>query len=139
MTPIFGHEEAVVPFVAAVAGLRPDFGNCRTLAVVSGDRLVAGVVFHNWSPESGVIELTAASVDRRWATRGVMNAVFGYAFSFCQAAVARTAEDNMTVRKLWKAFGAVEYIIPRLRGRAASDAILVLTDDAWAVSRYRRK
>lgn len=140
MTPVFGFEQSIVPWVALVAGIRPDFGNCRTMAVFNGNGdLVAGVVFHNWSPESAVIELTAASIDRRWATRGVMNAVFGYVFDFAQAAVARTAEDNMTVRKLWKALGASEYIIPRLRGRTASDAVLVLTDDAWAVSKYRRK
>lgn len=100
--------------------------------------LVGGVVFHNWNPETGVIEVSAASIDARWATRGVMRAVFEYIFQTaeCQLAVARTGEDNKRTRRLWKALGATEYIIPRLRGRTASEAILTLTQEAWENSKF---
>ncbi len=140
MTPVFGHAEAVVPFVARLSGVRPDFGNCRAMAVIDrDDRMVAGIVFHNWSPDFGVMEVSAAATDRRWAARGVLNTAFDYAFSHAQLVVARTDESNVTVRRLWKAFGATELILPRLRGRTANEALLMLTDDAWANSRYRRK
>ena len=131
--------EAVVPFVANLAGLRADFGNCRTMAVLDkGGVLVAGVIFHNWSPENGVIEVSAAATTPKWATRAVLNAALGYIFSFCQMTVARIAEDNLQARRLWKGLGAQEFILPRLRGRTASEAILLLTDDAWAQSRLKR-
>lgn len=139
MKPVWGMEGAVVPFVASLAGLRPDFGNCRTLAVLDKtEKLVAGLVFHNWSPENGVIEVTGASVTPKWATREVLTTACNYVFSHCQLAVARTAVENMAVRRLWKALGAEEYILPRLRGRTASEAILLLTDDAWAQSKLKR-
>lgn len=138
MTPVWNVPE-VVPFVARLAGVRPDFGNCRTMAVLDRDGvMVAGLVFHNWSPENGVIEISAAAITPKWATRTVLKTALGYVFAHCQMAVARIAEDNMPARRLWKGIGAQEYILPRLRGRGASEAIELLTDDAWAASRFMR-
>lgn len=114
------------------------FGKCRALGVARNGKLVAGVVFHNWSPDAQVIEVSAAAEHRGWATRTVLSTGFNYAFSFCQAAVARTHQDNMPVRRLWSAFGASEHIIPRLRGRDAAEAIYILTAEQWAASKFRR-
>ena len=138
MTPIWGHEAEVTRFVMERIGQTRDFGACRTLAVVSGDRLAAGLVFFNWNPACGVIECAAAADNPRWMTRTVLREALGYVFgpAACQALVARTDEGNGVVRKLWKGLGATEHIIPRLRGRAASEAILLLTDDAWYASKF---
>ena len=139
MNVVWGLKEHVVPFVAQIDSLPGGFGNCQTAAVIDRKgNMVAGVVFHNWNPAAEIIEVSAASVDARWATRGVLQELFGYVFTHCQACAARTAETNRTVRRLWKAFGAQEYIIPRLRGRTASEAILMLTDEAWAASKFAR-
>lgn len=102
--------------------------------------LVAGIVFHNWEPEHGLIEISGAAENRRWFTREVIRVAFGYVFEGlgCQAVTARTAEDNGTVRHICKAIGAEEYIIPRLRGRDAAGVIYVLTDEAWKRSRFNR-
>jgi RimJ/RimL family protein N-acetyltransferase len=109
------------------------------MAVLDGEgRMVAGIVFHNYSPEHGVIEVSAAATTPRWATREVLNAALGYVFAHCQMAVARIAEDNLPARRLWKALGATEYILSRMRGRTASDALQLLTDDAWAQSKLKR-
>jgi RimJ/RimL family protein N-acetyltransferase len=139
VTPVWGGRDAVVAFVARLSGCRPDFGNCQTMAVLDRDgRLVAGLVFHNYSPEYRVIEVSAAATDKRWATRKVLNAACDYIFAHCQMAVARTHMENTATRRLWKALGAEEHILPRLRGRDASEAILLLTDDAWAQSKFKR-
>lgn len=141
MTPVWLPPEHVIPFVAYHTGVMPDFGNCRTMAVMDqSGTMVAGIVFHNWNPQTGVMEVSAAATSPKWATRGVLKEAFGYIFerSGCQMAVARTAESNARVRRLWKAFGAVEYIIPRMRGRDASEAILCVTDDAWQASKLSR-
>lgn len=139
MRVVWGHDDLVAAWVAEELGGRP-FGEHRAAAVVDGDgNLAAGVVFHNWNPEAEVIEVSAAASDPRWATRAVLSELFGYVFAVAQACVARTAEDNARVRRLWKAFGAQEYVIPRLRGRTASEALLMLTDDAWAKSKFMRQ
>ena len=139
MTPLWGHSEIVASFVASlVEGCERGFGPCQAMGVLDGDKLVAGVVFHNWSPEHGVIEMSAAATTRRWITRPVLQAMFGYAFDIlgCQAAVARTDPKLGNVRRMWKAIGAKEYTIPRLRGRNTPEVLLVLADDDWKGSRY---
>lgn len=110
------------------------------MGVASPDRLVAGAVFHNWCPESAVIELSCAADDRRWMTRRVMNAAFGYVFDGlgCQMAVARIHEANEAARKLWRGLGAQEFIIPRLRGKDAAEVIYTLTREQWAASPFKR-
>lgn len=140
MKVVWGHEELVAPWIAEECGLGGPIGECRTASVLAADgRLMAGVAFHNWNPQAGVIEVSAAAADPRWASRSVIRELFGYGFGIAQAVVARTAEDNRRVRRLWQAFGATEYIIPRLRGRTASEALILLTDDAWAQSKFMRQ
>lgn len=94
-------------------------------------RMVAGVLLHNYQPDVGVIEVTAYSETRRWLTRGALEAVFGYVFRHCQLAVARISEHNATARRFWRALGAEEYRIPRLRGRDEAEIISTLTEEQW--------
>lgn len=114
------------------------FGKCQALGVMHRGDLVAGVVFHNWEPEAGTIELSAAAAHRGWMTRSVINEVFGYVFGGlgAQMATARTRADNAAVRRIWKALGASEVIIPRMFGRTENGAVLTLTDDRWRSSKF---
>ncbi len=116
------------------------FGACRAMGVLdSHDKLVAGVVFHNWDKRSGVIEVSSAAIDPRWASRNVLSAAFAYCFDGlgCQSVVARISENNKRASRLWKALGAQEYIIPRLRGEHEAEAVYVLYREVWANSKFR--
>src|SRR3569833_1392033 len=120
-----------------VARLVPDcetgFSNFVSMGVIRDDELVAGVLYHNWSPKTGAIEISAAASDPRWLTKTTLRALFSYPFEQigCQIVVARIAESNKRARRMWKAIGSKEYLIPRLRGPNEAEAIMVLTDDAW--------
>lgn len=59
--------------------------------------------------------------------------MFSYAFdqAGCQMLVARHSEHNATLRRMWNAVGANEYLIPRLRGRDEAEAIATYTAEAW--------
>ena len=117
-----------------VPGCERGWDKCTAALVHSRDgKVAAGVVFHDWSPETGVIEVTAAAVNPRWAQRAVLRELFGYAFGFCQMVVARTT--NPRVVKLWRGFGADVFEVPRLGGRDRAMVLLTLTDDAWAANR----
>jgi RimJ/RimL family protein N-acetyltransferase len=121
-----------------MAGTSQHYAPCVTAAVVNAKgEMVAGVIFHDYDAKAGVIQCSAAALTPKWCTRGVLGELMDYVFRVndCQMLVGRTHEDNAPVRKLWKALGAVEYIIPRLRGRTASEALLCVTDDAWQQSR----
>lgn len=137
MTPFW--DKRVADWTAArIPGFTRGFGPCQALGVTDGKQIVGGVVFHDWNPEAGTVELSAAASDRRWMTRAVMNTVFRYVFDElgCQMAVARTESRNTPVRKLWAALGASEVIIPRLFGRGVDGAVLTLPVERWKASKF---
>ena len=124
----------IAQFVAShIPGCERGFDNFTTLGLVDQERLVAGVVFHNYAPEAGVIELSSASVSRRWLTRPMLKGMFGYPFDQigCQMVVLRVSERNAVMIEIAERFGFQAYRIPRLRGRAEAEIIFTLTDDDW--------
>jgi len=124
----------IVGFVARqIPGAERGFGNCVTMGVIDGETLIAGMVFHNYCPEYQTIELSGAATSKRWLTRAIFNEMFGYAFDNCgcQMLVARHSEHNKTLRRMWNAVGASEYLIPRLRGRNEAEAVATYTAEAW--------
>lgn len=124
-----------------LAGADRGFGNCTAMGVVEGDQLVAGMVFHNYSPENQTIELSGAATTKRWLCRRIFNEMFSYAFDQVgvQMLVARHSEHNTRLRRMWKAVGADEYLIPRLRGRNEAEAIATYTEEAWRNGKTMRK
>lgn len=117
-----------------------DFGACQGLAVLDGNELIAGIIYHNYHPDAAVMELSSASIDKRWLTRPVLKAMFEYPFieCHCQAVVLRVADENKHMHRIAKAYGFEHYVIPRLRGRDANENVFVLTDDAWKSNRFNR-
>jgi RimJ/RimL family protein N-acetyltransferase len=65
------------------------FGPCWAVGVVRGDALAAAVVFHDWQPQAGTVQLSCAAETPRWATRQVIGAVLGAAFAGRLGAPAR--------------------------------------------------
>lgn len=126
----------VEQFVMDQLGYDRDFGPCAYMGF--GEPLVAGVIYHNWHPESGVIELSAASSHRRWLTRSRLFDIFAYPFIQlqCRICVARISEHNKRTRKIWRSLGATEYVIPELRAPNEAEVISVLTADAWKSSKF---
>lgn len=131
-------DDVVLPLVQAICGFARPIDNGRALGLVSGKKLIGGVVFHNWQPEHGVIEVTAASLSPKWFTRGIMNEVTRYAFEKCgcHAMVART-EPKGPASRIWRALGSDEVSIPHLRGRGKPETVFVLTDTAWQKCKFR--
>jgi RimJ/RimL family protein N-acetyltransferase len=126
--------DAIAGFVAAhIDGCERGFADFTTLGVTEEGRLVAGVVYHNYSPEAGVIELSAAATSKRWLTRPVLKAMFDYAFDEigCQLAVLRVSEENAGMVGIARRFGFTSHRIPRLRGREEAEIIFTLTDNDW--------
>lgn len=109
-----------------------------TMGVFQDGELVAGTVYHNYHETSGVIELTSASLHKRWLTKPVIRAMFWLPFTRlgCQLVVLRVSERNKRMVKIAKSFGFKEFLIPRLRGRDENEYIFTLTDDQWKASKY---
>ncbi len=136
-----GLNEALANFVAHVTDLPRGFGECKAMGVVDAKGgLIAGVVFHNWNPEAGTIEVSAGAVSKRWITREVVRAISQYAFieAGCQMLVARFSENNKALRRMFEVAGGTVFVIPRMRGRHEAECLMTLTDDAWVSSKIGR-
>jgi RimJ/RimL family protein N-acetyltransferase len=133
--------EAVGHFVSElVYGERGRFRDFCSLAVCDAGFVIAGVLYHHFYPRSGVMELSAAAVDKRWLTRPVLRAMFEIPFDVfgCQLVVLRVSERNTSMLRIARAYGFTEYVIPRLLGRDEAEHILTLGDDEWRASRFNR-
>lgn len=122
-------------------GKSRDFGNCQAMAVLEDDVLIAGMVFHNYEPDSGVIEISGAGTSKRWLTRETLRKMFAYPFEECdcQTVVMRVDPEDAPLRRMLTAYGFELYVIPRLRGRHKDENVFLLTDDAWASNKFNRK
>jgi RimJ/RimL family protein N-acetyltransferase len=56
------------------------FGPCVAGGVVRDGVLVAGVVFHDYHPQYGTMQVSIAADHPRWASRPVLRAMFDYPF-----------------------------------------------------------
>ena len=139
MRPLYGHSRDVAEFVKnLIPGCERGFGPCTAIGVIDDDgRLIGGWVYYDYDPEAGVIQVSGAATDKRWLTRPVLRALFFYVWDQlgCQMIVTRQDPANKAVRRMWKAAGGVEYIIPRLRGRDKAECLICITDDAFRASK----
>ena len=141
---LFGHDEAVAKFVVALIPHNHgrDFGRVRTIGVLDEDgRLIAGIVYGNWDPGAGVIEIAAAAIHPRWLTRRTIELMYRYAFEGigCQMVVQRTPADNERLLRQLAVGGYNFYLVPRLFGRDRDCVICTLTKEAWETSKFIRR
>ena len=128
-------------FICARIGEYPIGWDCGTVMLVAdGKTIVAGVMFHNWQPASGVVQISAASDSKRWLTRPTLKAMFGYAFDTMGAqAVVACMDAGRPLIRIFEAYGFKRYEIPRLRGRNKAEAVLVLGDDEWKANGFHKE
>ena len=133
--------QALAGWCAAKIGLpRPFEAPYVTMGVFEGEQLIAVVVFNNYQPEAGVIELHAAADSPRWLTRPVLAEMFGYCFDQigCQMAITRVSERNTRLLRIFTAYGFEHVTIPRLRGRDEGERIFFLTEEAWRSNKFNK-
>ena len=83
----YGYDEVVAKFVAdlipAVRGR--GFGNCTTIGIVEGGMLIAGLVYHEFNPDAGTIEISGAALPGHyWMTRETLKRMYQYPFLGCR-------------------------------------------------------
>jgi RimJ/RimL family protein N-acetyltransferase len=139
---IFGHDESVADFVAQ---LIPEcrvrgFGKCRAIGIAGEDgKLLGGLVYRNWCPEVGTIEISGAAVPgTNWLSRRTVQVMYNYPFydCGCQMVIKTTMADNEIVLRIMAAVGFTLHKIERLGGRYRDGVVGTLTVEDWEASRY---
>lgn len=116
------------------------FGNCATMGVIKGDKLIAVVVFHNWQPEADVIEMSGAAIDPIWLSKRVLLEMYGYIFDVakCQMVIQRQSVNNERINRILRRFGYDEIRLPRMRGRDEDEFLFTLTEEKWRENMEKR-
>lgn len=140
---LFGHSETVARFVASlVPGCAAGFGNCKAIGVIDDEgNLMAGMVFHQWNPASGTIQISSASLTPKWLTGRVRHIMFSYPFDQlgCQMVWLEVSAKNERMCRIAKAFGFTGHLIERMRGRDEDGYVFTLTDDAWRNLKFTKR
>lgn len=142
---IYGHDQAVADFVASlIPHCRRGFGpNAKAIGVVDEHgRLIAGMVYHNWDPDAGIIEMSGAALPGTyWLTRGTLARMYQYPFHQCrcQMVVMRVVADDLRLLGILAAYGYSFVTLPRLFGRDRDGVICALTKEAWGSNKFNRR
>jgi RimJ/RimL family protein N-acetyltransferase len=79
---IYGRDVEIAAWVSAKIG-EPNFGQCSAIGVELDGKIIAGVVYSNYVEHHGKpisIELSIASIDKRWCTRYNLRELYAYPF-----------------------------------------------------------
>lgn len=87
----FGFDNEIAGWVAERMPHVQNFGICRSIGVISDDKLIAGVVYNEYQEQYGTIAVSVAADTPRWAAQGVIRAMLHYPF------------QQLNVNKVWSA------------------------------------
>lgn len=121
-------------------GKPKEFGEGRAMAVVHGGKVIAGLVYTNYDPDCGIIEISGAADTPRWLTKPVLREMFEFPFVTlrCQAVVMTADIENNNLASILIRYGFKRYDIPRLRGRDKTGVVFVLSDDDWKANGFHK-
>jgi RimJ/RimL family protein N-acetyltransferase len=123
-----------------VFGQPNDFGPCGSLGICEEKDIVAGVVFHGWQPEYGVIEISAAAVNPSWFCKRSIREIMKICFEQhgCQQIVSRMATDNDRAIKIYEFLCFKKILLPNMRGKGKNEYLMILTADEWRENKMNR-
>lgn len=102
MRLLFGQDQIVATWVARhIPHMQSEFGPSSAIGVTdeSGEPM-AGVVFHDYQPAYGTIQLSAAAISPRWATKRIVARMLHYPFGELKVHKVWTATQHQNERAL---------------------------------------
>jgi RimJ/RimL family protein N-acetyltransferase len=144
MQYVYGHDEAVADFVAQLIPhcRERGFGTCKAIGVADEEgALIGGVIYHNYDPEAGVIEISGGAINPRWLTRKTIAHMYQYPFLQLgvQMIVQRTPADDERLLRQLAAYGYMFVKVPRMFGRDRDGVLCLLTVEDWENNRFNKR
>jgi hypothetical protein len=147
---IFNQDELVADFVArskAATGFSWSNGfadrNLRAIGIANDDNeLIAGLVYFNYNPEAGTIEMSVEALPKRhWLTRETLAIMFQYPFLHCgcQMLMTRTSVRSEHVLRMLAAMNFMLIRIPRSGGRTEDGVLGLLTYEDWVDGKFCKR
>lgn len=147
---IFGQDEMVADFVArakVASGFSRRAGftdrNLRAIGIANADNeLIAGIVYFNYNPEAGTIEMSVEALPKQnWLTRETLAVMFQYPFIHCgcQMLMTRTSARSEHVLRMLAAMNFSLILIPRSGGRTEDGVLGLLTYEDWINGKFCKR
>ncbi len=104
---VLGRDDAIAKFVTRRLKEPRGFGKCAAIGVIRNDKLCGGVVYYDFHPEIGTIEVAFAFDAPSWITPDVLCSLFTYPFVTlkCQRMTAIVAKRNKRSRRFVEGVG----------------------------------
>lgn len=142
---VYGQDEIVADFVAQmIPHVRErGFGRCRAIGVLDGNgALIAGLVYHNWNPSAGIIEMSGAALpQRKWLTLETLYRMYAFPFEVCDCQMVMKLVpdgDERLLRELAVGGHALTRL-PRIFGRDEDGVLCTLTVEDWLSNRIHQR
>ena len=132
---VYDHDEEISQFIGRLSPpAGGGFGRHKTIGVIDGEgRLIAGLIYFNYDPNSEVIEMGAAAITPHWFTRATYRRMFEYPFveCGCQIVYTRVRADNEYHLSQLARMNFNLTAVPRMFGRSEDGVLCTITDDQW--------
>lgn len=140
MKIVYDRSDDVAAYLQRLFGYNRPFECVYALGVERDGAICGGVLFNNYWPERGRIEMTFGG-EPGWVRRPIIAAALGYAFGDLRVdlILGHTRPGNRSIRALCRHVGADEVIIPHVGVDGEPEALLLLTWAAFKVSQFRER
>jgi hypothetical protein len=149
---IYDQDDLVADFVARsknASGFTKHAGfpkNKRAIGIADdNNELIAGIVYFNFNPEAGTIDMSIEALPRRrcqrWLTPTTLAVMFQYPFLHCgcQMLITKTMARSTHVLRMLKAMNFSLIRVPRSGGRTEDGFLALLTYEDWLASKFCRR
>ena len=146
---IYDQDDLVADFVARSkvasgatkrAGFPP---NKRAIGIIDDqNELIAGIVYFNYNPEAGTIEMSVEALPKqRWLTPTTLAVMFQYPFVHCgcQMLITKTMARSTHVLRMLAAMNFTLILHPRAGGRYEDGVVAQLTYEDWLDSKFCKR
>lgn len=144
MDYVYGYDEIIAKFVGELVPSTRGrgFGRCKTIGVIENGKLIAGLVYHNYNPEAGTIEISAAALPGTlWLSRETLKRMYQYPFlgCHCQMVINTVPADDERQLDMMARFGYALIKIPRALGRNRDAVLGLLTREDWENNKFNQR
>lgn len=142
---VYGQDQIIAEFVVNLIPhcRQRGFGKCKAIGIIDeSGKLIAGMVYNNWVPEAGVIEMSGAALPGKyWLTRETLRRIYRYPFEdcHCQMVVMQVAANDTVLLGVLAALGYNLIRVPRLHGRDKDAVLCLLTYEDWIANKITKR
>ena len=146
---VYDQDQLVADFVArskVASGFTKRAGfpkNLRAVGVIDElNELIAGIVYFNYNPEAGTIEMSVEALPKhRWLTPTTLAIMFQYPFLHCncQMLITKTMARSTHVQRMLQAMNFKLIHIPRAGGRNEDGVLALLTYEDWLAGKFCKR